>query len=63
MTRLAFQCAALIGGGGFGVFVFQGIGQAASDLILLGAISTVVLALGGAVVMDAVIELSARTGA
>jgi osmoprotectant transport system permease protein len=55
--------AALIGGGGFGVFVFQGIGQAASDLILLGAIPTVVLALGGAMVMDAVIELSARTGA
>ena len=47
--------AALIGGGGFGVFVFQGIGQDASDLILLGAIPTVVLALGGAVVMDAVI--------
>ena len=49
--------AALIGGGGFGVFVFQGIGQDASDLILLGAIPTVVLALGGAVVMDAVIAL------
>jgi osmoprotectant transport system permease protein len=54
--------AALIGGGGFGVFVFQGIGQTASDLILLGAIPTVVLALGAAVVMDAVIELS-RAGA
>jgi osmoprotectant transport system permease protein len=53
--------AALIGGGGFGVFVFQGIGQNATDLILLGALPTVVLALGAAVVMDAVIELSART--
>ena len=52
--------AALIGGGGFGVFVFQGIGQDASDLILLGAIPTVVLALGGAVVMDAVIAFFGR---
>ncbi len=28
--------AALIGGGGFGVFVFQGVGQTAMDLVLLG---------------------------
>ena len=55
--------AALIGGGGFGVFVFQGIGQDASDLILLGAIPTVVLALGAAVVMDAVIEFFATADA
>ncbi len=33
--------AALIGGGGFGVFVFQGIGQTAMDLVLLGAVPTV----------------------
>ena len=37
--------AALIGGGGFGVFVFQGIGQDAIDLVLLGAVPTVALAL------------------
>ena len=37
--------AALIGGGGFGVFVFQGIGQTAMDLVLLGAVPTVVLGL------------------
>jgi osmoprotectant transport system permease protein len=55
--------AALIGGGGFGVFVFQGIGQTASDLILLGAIPTVILALGAAVVMDALIALSTRSSA
>ena len=30
--------AALIGGGGLGTFVFQGIGQTAIDLVLLGAI-------------------------
>ncbi|HTJ90439.1 MAG TPA: ABC transporter permease [Acidocella sp.] len=52
--------AALIGGGGLGVFIFQGIGQTASDLILLGTIPTVVLALGAAVVMDALIAFSTR---
>ncbi len=30
--------AALIGGGGFGTFVFQGLNQTATDLILLGAL-------------------------
>lgn len=51
--------AALIGGGGFGVFVFQGIGQTAMDLVLLGAIPTVFLAFAAAVVLDALIEKSA----
>ncbi|MBK8085906.1 MAG: ABC transporter permease [Devosia sp.] len=51
--------AALIGGGGFGVFVFQGIGQTAMDLVLLGAAPTVALAFAAAVVLDAIIELSA----
>jgi osmoprotectant transport system permease protein len=37
--------AALIGAGGLGFFIFQGLGQAAPDLILLGAISVVILAL------------------
>jgi osmoprotectant transport system permease protein len=50
--------AALIGGGGFGVFVFQGIGQTAMDLVLLGAMPTVALAFAAAVFLDAVIELS-----
>lgn len=48
--------AALIGGGGFGVFVFQGIGQMATDLILLGVIPTVLLAFTAAIVLDAAIE-------
>lgn len=48
--------AALIGGGGFGVFVFQGIGQMAMDLVLLGAIPTVALAFCTAVILDALIE-------
>jgi osmoprotectant transport system permease protein len=51
--------AALIGGGGFGVFVFQGIGQTAADLVLLGAVPTVALAFVAAIILDAVIELSA----
>lgn len=50
--------AALIGGGGFGVFVFQGMGQTATDLILLGALPTVLLAFAAAVMLDAAVELS-----
>ena len=50
--------AALIGGGGFGVFVFQGIGQTAMDLVLLGAVPTVALAFTAAVILDAIVELS-----
>lgn len=37
--------AALIGAGGFGAFIFQGLGQAAMDLVLLGALPTIALAL------------------
>lgn len=50
--------AALIGGGGFGVFVFQGVGQTAMDLVLLGAVPTVVLAFTAAIVLDALIEMA-----
>jgi osmoprotectant transport system permease protein len=52
--------AALIGGGGLGTFVFQGIGQTAIDLVLLGAIPIVVLAFSAAVLLDALIELMQR---
>lgn len=48
--------AALIGGGGFGIFVFQGIGQTAMDLVLLGAVPTVALAFAAAVLLDAVVD-------
>ncbi|GGE13906.1 ABC transporter permease [Aureimonas endophytica] len=48
--------AALIGGGGFGIFVFQGIGQTAMDLVLLGAVPTVALAFAAAVILDAAVE-------
>jgi osmoprotectant transport system permease protein len=52
--------AALIGGGGLGTFVFQGIGQTAIDLVLLGAIPVVALAFSAAVVLDALVELMDR---
>jgi osmoprotectant transport system permease protein len=52
--------AALIGGGGFGVFVFQGIGQTAMDLVLLGAVPTVSLAFAAAVLLDALVEMTSR---
>lgn len=52
--------AALIGGGGFGVFVFQGVGQTAIDLVLLGAAPTVALAFAAAVLLDSFIELSSK---
>ncbi|MFO8031793.1 MAG: ABC transporter permease [Desulfohalobiaceae bacterium] len=37
--------AALIGAGGLGAFIFQGLGQGAAELILLGALPTILLAL------------------
>ncbi|MFC3125871.1 ABC transporter permease subunit [Pseudoroseomonas globiformis] len=37
--------AALIGGGGYGTLIFQGIGQLATDLILLGVLPVVALSL------------------
>jgi osmoprotectant transport system permease protein len=53
--------AALIGGGGLGTYVFQGVGQTAIDLVLLGAIPTVALAFSAAVLLDALVDLTART--
>jgi len=55
--------AALIGGGGLGTFVFQGIGQTAMDLVLLGAIPIVALAFTAAVLLDALVEVLERTKA
>ncbi|MFQ5996678.1 MAG: ABC transporter permease [Dehalococcoidales bacterium] len=48
--------AALIGAGGLGWFVFQGLGQAAPDLIILGAIPIIGLAL----VVDATMRTFVR---
>ncbi|UWX71854.1 ABC transporter permease [Burkholderia gladioli] len=53
--------AALIGGGGFGTFIFQGLGQAATDLVLLGALPTIALAFVISVLFDAAIQLTQLT--
>ncbi|MCD7060405.1 ABC transporter permease [Pelagibacterium xiamenense] len=55
--------AGLIGGGGLGTFVFQGISQTAMDLVLLGAIPAVAMAFAAAIVLDAGVELSRPKGA
>ena len=52
--------AGLIGGGGFGSFVFQGLNQTAMDLILLGALPTIFLALVAGIGLDLVIETLSR---
>ena len=53
--------AGLIGGGGLGTFVFQGIAQMAMPLVLLGAIPAVAMAFAAAILLDAAVELS-RSG-
>jgi len=54
--------AALIGAGGLGWFIFQGLGQAASDLILLGAIPIIILALVVDTVMRTLVRLATPKG-
>ena len=54
--------AALIGAGGLGWFIFQGLGQAAADLILLGTIPIIILAFVVDAVMRAVIKLATPKG-
>ena len=53
--------AALIGAGGLGVFVFQGINQTAIDLVLLGALPIVALGFSCAVLLDALVEAIQRS--
>jgi osmoprotectant transport system permease protein len=52
---------ALIGAGGLGSFVFQGIGQYAIDLVLLGALPTIVLALAADFVLALLAAFFARS--
>ncbi|HCG99156.1 MAG: hypothetical protein A2074_08700 [Candidatus Aquicultor primus] len=54
--------AALIGAGGLGTFVFQGLGQAAPDLILLGAISIIFIALAADTALQALISVLTPKG-
>lgn len=51
---------ALIGSGGYGVFIFQGIGQTAADLILLGVLPIVALAFFTSASLDLLIALQKR---
>ena len=54
--------AALIGAGGLGWFIFQGLGQAATDLILLGAIPIIVLAIIVDAIMRTIVRLATPKG-
>ncbi len=47
--------AGLIGAGGLGAFVFQGIGQTAADLVLLGVLPVVLMALCADLIFDFII--------
>lgn len=53
--------AGLIGGGGFGTFVFQGLNQTAMDLVLLGALPTIALALTAGIALDLLVRSSRRS--
>lgn len=48
--------AALIGAGGLGTFIFQGLGQAAMDLVLLGALPILLMALVADALLGALTE-------
>jgi osmoprotectant transport system permease protein len=52
--------AALIGAGGLGTFVFEGLGQYAADLVLLGALPAILLALAADFLLQTLAALAAR---
>jgi len=52
--------AALIGAGGLGTFIFQGIGQYALDLVLMGALPVILLALLANFVFETLLGLARR---
>ncbi len=54
--------AALIGAGGLGIVIFQGLGQAAPDLILLGTIPVIALAVIADRLMEALVRLATPRG-
>ena len=55
--------AALIGAGGFGSFVFLGLGQTATDLVLLGALSAIAMALIADGALRVLTQLALRSAA
>ena len=52
--------AALIGAGGLGSFVFEGLGQYAADLVLLGALPAILLALAADFLLQMLSTLATR---
>jgi osmoprotectant transport system permease protein len=52
--------AALIGAGGLGSFVFEGLGQYAADLVLLGALPAILLALAADFLLQMLAALASR---
>jgi osmoprotectant transport system permease protein len=52
--------AALIGAGGLGTFVFEGLGQYALDLVLLGALPAIFLALAADFVLQTLLAVLSR---
>ena len=54
--------AALIGAGGLGTFVFEGLGQYAVDLLLLGALPAIFLALAADFILQTLAALLRRNG-
>ncbi|MFC4206617.1 ABC transporter permease [Vreelandella malpeensis] len=55
--------AALIGAGGLGTFIFQGLGQAAMDMVLLGALPIVAMALIADAALGALADITRHGGA
>jgi osmoprotectant transport system permease protein len=49
--------AKLIGGSGLGVFVFEGLGQASADMVLIGMIAIILLTLGADRLLGALIAV------
>ena len=54
--------AALIGAGGLGIMIFQGLGQAAPDLILLGVIPLILMAFAVDRIWDYIIRTAVSPG-
>jgi osmoprotectant transport system permease protein len=50
----------LIGAGGLGTFIFQGIGQYALDLVLVGAIPVILLALLANFIFEMLLGIARR---
>ena len=54
--------AALIGAGGLGIMIFQGLGQAAPDLILLGVLPLIIMAFAVDRIWDYIVRIAVSPG-